>query len=55
MLLVFEATAAEEPPPMLTQGDDGEVHALHRRGWSILAIGALIAARAVPEAAQQIA
>jgi transposase len=38
MLTVFEATARQEPRPMLTQGEDVEVHALAARGWSISAI-----------------
>jgi transposase len=38
MLSVSKPAAPEEPPPMLTQGDDVEVHALAGRGWSISAI-----------------
>jgi transposase len=38
MLTVTKPAASEEPPFMLTQGDDVEVHALRRRGWSISAI-----------------
>jgi hypothetical protein len=38
MLTVSKPAAPEEPPPMLTQGDDVEVHALAGRGWSISAI-----------------
>jgi IS30 family transposase len=38
MLTVFDAASRERPRLMLTQGEDVEVDALAKRGWTISAI-----------------